>query len=158
MLSTEMTRQAMEKIKEGYFVEGIHIKDERPPVWDSVCVAFNIIPKNAIFAYGDVIYNPDAIPLAHYLIEHEKVHFRQQGFTPEGAALWWGKYLRDPQFRVSQEVEAYGVQYREMCKLTKDRNQRYKILFNLAEQLSGKLYAEAISHADAMKKIKSYVL
>ena len=133
---------------------GVRIIYDYPPVWGSVCKTFQIIPRNVIFAYGDCIYNPDQIDLPDYLVEHEKVHFGQQGHTQEGAALWWGKFLRDPEFRVSQEVEAYGKQYRVMCSQTNDRERRVKILYSLAASLSGPLYNKAITQAEAMRLIK----
>lgn len=133
---------------------GVRVIYDYPPVWGSVCSTFQIVPRGVIFAYGDCIYNPDKVDLPLFLVEHEKVHFEQQGHTREGAALWWGKFLRDPEFRVSQEVEAYGVQYYEMCKLTGDRNQRAKMLWSLASSLSGPLYNKAITHQEAMRLIK----
>lgn len=137
-----------------YIQKGVTIIVDKPPVWNSVVNTFNVLPKNTIFAYGDVIYNPDDIDIQDYLLEHEKVHFKQQGNTKNGAALWWGKFLRDSDFRVDQEVEAYAHQYNQMCKATKDRNQPVKILFHLATTLSGPLYNYSIDTGDAMKRIK----
>lgn len=133
---------------------GVLIIYDYPPVWGAVCQTFQIIPRNVIFAYGDCIYNPDQIDLPYFLVEHEKVHFVQQGYTQEGAALWWGKFLRDPEFRVSQEVEAYGRQYRVMCSQINDRNQRVRVLWSLGQSLAGPLYNKAISHQEAMRLIK----
>jgi len=134
-------------------VFGVKVIHDYPPVWNNVCLTFNIIPKNVIFAYGDCIYNPDDIDLPEFLVKHEQVHFKQQGGTQEGAMLWWGKYLRDPEFRIEQEVEAYGVQLREMRKLTKNREEWTKMLWNLAKSCSGPLYNNAITHTEAMKRI-----
>ena len=133
---------------------GVRIIYDRPPMWDAVCSTFQINPRNVIFSYGDCIYNPDQIDLPDFLVEHEKVHFGQQGHTQEGAALWWGKFLRDPEFRVSQEVEAYGKQYKAMFSQISDRNQAARVLWNLAASLSGPLYNKAISHQEAMRLIK----
>lgn len=127
---------------------------EKPPMWDEIVAAFNVVPVNAIFSYGDCIYNPQGVELQDYLIKHEMTHFKQQGGTREGAAIWWGKFLRDPKFRAEQEIECYGVQFYEMCKLTGDRNKHAKILWDLASSLSGPLYDNCISHVEAMRRIK----
>ena len=132
----------------------MRIVNEKPPVWDAVCAAFHINPKGVLFTYGDAIYNPDGVQIPDHIIEHEQVHEKQQkrdGMTPE---LWWGKFLRDKDFRLDQESEAYAVQYAFICKHLKDRNQRHKFLFNIALSLSGPLYDKCIGHMEAMALIK----
>lgn len=66
------------------------------------------IPPHSLFTYGDTIYNPSGRTIPDDQVHHEEVHQRQQGSDPEA---WWSKYLMDPKFRLSQEVEAYGNQY-----------------------------------------------
>lgn len=132
------------------------VVQERPPVFDSVCAAFNMYPKGAVFSYGDKIYSPDYPVLPDHLIAHEMVHLRQQGHTKEGAAIWWGKFLRDPEFRLSQEVEAYARQYQYFSAHTGDRNAPFKFLHTLAQSLSGPLYNNCITHAEAMQRIKNH--
>ena len=130
---------------------GVLIVNEKPPVWDRICEAFGMTPKNVIFAYGDRIYNPGGGVLPDFLIEHEKVHFKQQAGE---VAVWWDKYLSDPQFRLEQEIEAYAHQYNEMCKLTKDRNEHAKMLWGLSISLSSSIYNNIISHNEAMEVIQ----
>ena len=130
------------------------IINKKPPVWDSVCKAFNILPKNVLFTYGDIIYNPDSADLPHHIIVHEEIHEAQQtkeGMTPE---LWWGKFLREPKFRLDQESEAYAAQYKYFCEHNKDRNTRARFLMALVGSLSGPLYGNIITTSDAMKLIK----
>lgn len=67
-------------------------------------------PTNAIFAYGDTIYNPSGLTIDPDLEYHESVHQKQQQ-SFRNAGEWWDKYLTDKDFRKSQEVEAYGGQY-----------------------------------------------
>lgn len=151
------------------------IKYELPPIWDNVCVAFDVNPGTTLFTYGDTIYNPGAVePIPDHLVVHEEVHAEQQnckyvikkssvGFsttpieikkmTPE---LWWGKFLRDPVFRLDQEAQAYGAQYAFMCKTNKDRNHRYKTLWYLAGILSGSLYGNCTSRQEAVKLIQKF--
>lgn len=129
---------------------------DRPPCFDSVCAAFNMMPKYAVFSYGDKVYSPDVENLPDHLIEHEKVHLRQQGHSEEGAALWWGKFLRDPQFRIDQEIEAYARQYQYFCSKVTDREKVAKFVWSLAQSMSGPLYDNCISHYEAMQRIKNH--
>lgn len=129
---------------------------DKPPCFDNICATFNIVPKNTFFSYGDCVYSPDIEVVPDHIIEHEKIHLRQQGFTKEGAALWWGKFLRDPKFRLEQELEAYARQYQYFCSQTSDREKVAKFLWQLAGSLSGPLYERCITHYEAMNKIKNY--
>ncbi len=148
-------------------IEGsFKVKIAKPPIWDDVCGAFQIEPV-AYFTYGDTIYNPNNLPLLPEIVEHERVHMEQQlAFIPperrikgnenEGAALWWGKYLREPAFRVDQEARAYGRQYEVICNATRDRNVRFKYLYALAGSLSGPLYNHSVDRVEATRLIKSF--
>lgn len=130
------------------------IVNEKPPIYDSIVRAFQVTPVNTVFTYGDTIYNPSGKPLPDHLIEHEKVHIKQQNGNDADAALWWGKFLRDPVFRLDQESEAYGVQYRYVHDQIQDRNRRAVALHTFAATLSGPLYNNCIGHTDAMALIK----
>jgi len=130
----------------------MQIKNEKPPIWENACAAFQINPKNTIFTYGDIIYNPGGKTLSEDVIAHETVHIQQQ--SVDGPDLWWGKYLRDPEFRIQQEVRAYAAQFAFLISKYKDKNQRVRILMDLAQLLSGPLYANAISHTEAMMLIQ----
>lgn len=126
---------------------------EKPPVWEAVCNAFGIRPA-AYFTYGNAIYCVDVPPPPPDIIEHERVHMSQQseeGMTPE---LWWGKFLRDPVFRVEQEAEAYGRQYAFLYPRIKDRNVKVRLLHSLAMSLSGPLYNNVIGVGEASNLIQ----
>lgn len=130
------------------------IKIEKPPVWDNACAAFQINPAKTVFTYGDTIYNPGNIDIPDDLIVHEMVHINQQNGNDDDAALWWGKYLRDPRFRLLQETEAYAKQYAFICKTTKDREKRNRVLHNIATILSGPLYGHCVGATEAMLLVK----
>lgn len=134
--------------KDNYIVD-VEVKNEFPPVYDNLCAAFEIKP-NVYFTYGNAIYNPFNLPLPKEIVEHEKIHMKQQIDSPD---LWWGKFLRDPEFRLSQEAPAYGRQYQVACERIKDRNQRFKYLRQLATSMSGPLYKNMVSHEEAMRLI-----
>lgn len=131
----------------------------KPPVFDMVSAAFQVNPINALFTYGNKIYNPGNNPVPEYLVVHEKVHMVQQNWNDKDAALWWGKFLRDPEFRIDQESRAYGTQYAWMCKNMKEyrgRDQQFQLRVGLARILAGPLYDNCISHGEAMGLIKQH--
>ena len=108
---------------------------------------------NTIFTYKDTIYNPSGRDIPDYLIRHESTHTKQQGNDPDA---WWERYLHDAYFRLKQETEAYAAQYAYICQRVKDRNQRNRVLIDIAASLSGPTYGSMISQLGAMKMIKEY--
>lgn len=136
----------------------VEILNERPPIYEQVLssgLAFN--PNSVLFAYDGKIWNPSGEELATHLIAHESVHLKQQeefGGTDE----WWGRYLIDPLFRIDQEVEAYATQYAFICGYVKDRNQRSRVLTDLARYLSGPMYGNAITLAGAKKMMRAQLI
>lgn len=127
------------------------IKIENPPNFDLIKVAFPLAKEN-IFAYAPHIYNPNAGYIDPVVIKHEEVHIKQQGDNPEE---WWKRYIVDSAFRFTQEAAAYQIQYKELKKITKDRNKLFKWLDWLAKDLSSPLYKSVCSYQEALKVIKS---
>lgn len=140
---------------------------KEPPCYDSVCLAFNT-KINAYFTYGDTIYCVGVPYPAPDIIEHEQAHMAQQLAmcgentepTPEnyekGARLWWGRFLREVDFRIDQEARAYGAQYAMICKRIPHRQMRFEVLQQLSRTLSGPLYNNSINLIGAMQRIKEY--
>src|SRR3990167_8359219 len=90
-------------------LKDLKLSEEKPLIYDNVSQVFGIIP-HAYFTYGDTVHcvgvpNP---PTAD-IIAHEKLHIKQQQ-EAGGPDLWWGKFLREPEFRVDQEAKAYARQ------------------------------------------------
>jgi len=128
---------------------------DKPPVYDRIIQAGMIFNANStIFAYNGAIYNPADLDLPQDIIVHEMVHLAQQGDTEESATAWWDRYILDVYFRIQQEIEAYGAQYRYAATIVKDRNRRYSLLRKLAESLSGPMYGNAIPFDSAITSIK----
>lgn len=133
----------------------MQVSFEKPPVWEEANKLFKLDGRTGVvFTYGDTIYNPWKVNIPQDLIEHEKTHAKQQNWSTDEAKIWWEKYIADPEFRIQQEVEAYGRQYRFLCKTNKDRNKRARILWELAEMCSGPLYGNAVSFNEAMNRIR----
>lgn len=123
-----------------------------PPNYDAILL--HVSPdKTTTFCYGDTIYNPHNVPITPDLEVHEEVHQKQQGKNPE---IWWYRYLKDSDFRLSQELEAYGEQYAFVKRHVKEP----KLLDWFKEQaafaLSGSVYGNLLSYGQAESKLRSY--
>lgn len=122
------------------------IKIGFPPNIEEIRNTFEL-SGHEIFAWDGIIYSPSQ-DLPEWLIEHEKIHFKQQNGDPEG---WWNRYLSDEQFRLDQEIPAHVKEYKVYCSKIKDRNSHFKKKIELARRLSGKMYGNMISMNEAMK-------
>lgn len=118
---------------------------ERPPNFNEIIKVFPSVEyaTGVIFCYGDAIYNPNGIYLSEASITHERVHSIQQGIHPKE---WWDEYLINPEFRLQQEIEAYGTEYSV---------DPYNI-DHYARVLSGPTYGNIISFEEAKRKIIDY--
>lgn len=110
--------------------------------------------RSALFCFGDTIYSPHLkgsdIDTAH--VVHEMTHSRQQGDKPKE---WWTRYLADESFRLSQELEAYCVQYRFYQQTGLSRDQLAIRLGHMAQALSSKMYGDCIGYPEAIKQIRN---
>lgn len=127
------------------------VSEKYPPNINDIRL-FLDVSDDVIFCYGDTIYNPSKKTITEDLMLHEEVHKRQQGGLPDA---WWFRYLRDEQFRLEQELEAYGVQY-SLVKSKTSGKLREWILDKMAEALSGKVYGNLLNFAQAKSKIRNY--
>lgn len=120
------------------------IKYEEPPIWASVKTAFDFNEKTTIFTFGDTIYNPAGLNVTEDLQVHEGVHEKQQAamnvMGKLGPARWWKKYIKDPEFRFEQELEAYRAQYKFAARNIKGREQLHQYCVMLARHLMGPMY------------------
>lgn len=118
------------------------------------------VTENNIFAYGQTIYNPGGGRLSRELVAHEQVHFEQQAtfikpwWSRNGVESWWRKFLKDPEFRLSQELAAHRVEYAEFCHNNRDRNRRGQYLRMIAQRLAAPMYGGLITAAEAAKAIR----
>lgn len=126
-----------------------------PPNYETIRLALNLQGnKTRFFCYGDAIYSPDGTEPPEDVIYHEHIHELQQGKFPDN---WWAQYLTNKDFRLKQEIEAYGAQY----KVLKDAGIRGKglqmVLTDLATSLSMD-YNLPITLQQAESKIRNYGL
>lgn len=128
------------------------IVNEKPPFLDKIISAgMNPNLDRTVFTYGDTIYNPSGKEIPEYLLVHEEVHSKQQGNKPKE---WWEQYIKDQKFRLQQETEAYAAQLAFMCSEQRDRNQRARVLHEIAVTLSGPTYGKSIDYQLASKTVK----
>lgn len=127
------------------------IIEDFPPNYAILNKVFKLTDIN-VFAYAPNIYNPNNCYLDPVVILHEQVHIKQQKDNPE---KWWQRYIVEASFRACEEISAYQVQYKALQKITKDRNQLFKWLHQLATDLSSPTYGEIITYDEAIKAIKS---
>ena len=125
------------------------IVNDWPPNIKSIRAVLPVSRDN-IFAYGGKIYSPGASRLDSALIEHEKVHFTQQGKDVEG---WWEKFLANKQFRLSQEIPAHQAEWAEFLRGNPGRKARRVRLKGMAKRLSAPMYGRLISTGQAKKAI-----
>jgi len=127
-------------------------------MFDEVSKLFGVKETDPIFyTYGDTIFSPCGLVPTADLQRHEETHAEQQEHHPDVAKMWWARYVQDQDFRIDQETEAYGEQYRWYCQNEKRRDMRAKYLFQIAKHLSGTMYGSIITHTEAMKRIREYV-
>lgn len=123
-----------------------------PPNIEKIRSVFPDIAPRAVFTYGDTMFIQDTKPVevAEHLVQHEMTHTLQQGEYPE---VWWNKYLSDVEFRLSQEIEAYGRQYRYIYDRTLNKYAK-EALMMLAIDLSGPMYGNLLTFGEAETKIR----
>ena len=100
-----------------------------------------------IITYFPHIYYKWNLNDAKYV--HESVHLRQQ--SEMGVELWWDKYCADPQFRLSQEVEAYKAEVEFIRTTVSDTRERFKMIREIAKELAGPIYGHIIKVEDAIQ-------
>ena len=97
--------------------------------------------NDTIFAFNNTIYTSNELP--DHLLEHEKTHLRQQNTI--GADNWVSMFMRDPKFRLSQEIEAYKIQ----LKTVKDKNARTRLKNEIVKALCSPMYGHMVDEVKA---------
>lgn len=124
-----------------------------PPNYSTI-LQYLTPPKDAVFAYGDTIYNPTGKDISPDVIIHEECHQRQmQGWQPDA---WWFSYLMDKSFRLKVEVEAYATQYHFVKDKVPSKVAKL-CLFDLASNMS-MLYSLGITHSQAETLIRKFTM
>jgi hypothetical protein len=122
-----------------------------PPNIENIKMVFPVT-EHTIYAYGDIIYSPQGDQIRPDLIYHENVHREQQAGNPEA---WWGRYLTDVDFRLSQEIEAYAKQVEFVRKHTTSKIAK-DCLEDCARQLASPLYSLGLDYYQIETMIRKY--
>jgi len=125
----------------------MQIKQKKP--WLAYILALKfplILDKDTLMVWGNTIYYEGEEKVTGHLLKHEKVHIKQCRGSKWIGLLWWLRYSFSKKFRLSQELEAYRVQYKHSGDP--------RVLIHIANDLSGKLYGNLISYEEAIKLIK----
>lgn len=130
------------------------VSNELPPNYEAIVKTFPVVKKRqgVVFTYGDTIYAPTSggtIPKD--LMVHESYHSEIQNKT--SPALWWERYLKDPEFRAEQELGAYQRQYKSARKRYSKASLR-GLLERIAGDLSSGIYGNIYTLDEAKKLIK----
>ena len=131
-------------------VEGIR----NAPIFSLLKERFPLDEEKVVITYGDSIFLNHKDALTQDLFVHESVHCKQQGYNDADASNWWGCYLSQKSFRLSEEIEAYRAQYAFLKKHIKNRNRLFGELRRLAKDLSGHVYGNIIGFLTAMQEIR----
>jgi hypothetical protein len=133
--------------------DSIKIVETFPPNYKQICDRFPTVANtpDALFMYDIVLHNPHKIKLLDHVIIHETVHSYQQAGKPEE---WYEKYFTDTQFRLSQEVEAYGMQFAYILDQGNHRDYNDGMLFQIAGKLKDPIYDFDLNYMQAELMIK----
>jgi len=127
------------------------ISHNKPPHYLILKWVFGFDWNQNVATLGDTIYF--SIPkLPDHLMEHEKIHLKQQRYSKLYAVWWWVKYIFSKEFRFSQELEAYRAQYKYFCENYHPTG-RKEFLNKIAGDLSSPLYGNIIGYFEAIDKI-----
>lgn len=134
-------------------INNMMVLDQEPPeeLKNKIEAAGLKPTPDTCYAYGRFLYNPSGNEIQVNLKIHEEVHMIRQNPDPDE---WWDKYLKDPVFRLEEEILAYQKQYKYAKMMIKDRNELFKFLNRLANDLSSPMYGSIISKTEALKKIR----
>lgn len=129
------------------------IIEDYPPNYDKIKAVFPDLEASLpLFCYNGSIYNPFKVKVYPDLHVHERVHVLQQGDNTEG---WYDKYLSDLQFRLDQEIEAYGVQYKFLSGTLPSKILK-QALHGISTSLAGPLYGNLLTYNQAESKVRHF--
>jgi hypothetical protein len=118
---------------------------EKPPNWELLTAHFPVDWNTVIVTYGDTIHSKEKI---HFLKEmHELIHTQQQ--TKMDKDVWWDKYIKDKEFRLYQELEAYANEIAWAKKVIQDRNEKQRYLHQIYIDISSPMYGNMVSFSEA---------
>lgn len=127
--------------------ESIYLSVKDFPYLERYTALFPINLDEVAFPYKGKIYANKELP--EELLEHEKVHFKQQ--EEIGDDIWEERYLTEPNFRVQMELEAYKKQL-TYFKINRDIYDIARV--QIAKVLSSPMYGNILTYKKAYQLLK----
>lgn len=133
----------------------VKVLNAYPPNYPALLKAFPYIKgrQGIIFSWGrDKLYAPKLNgSLPQWLFDHEAVHGKRQG---DNIDQWWLDYIRDPAFRLAEEVLAHKQEWESYLRSNWSSRRHTTVYLNMmAERLSGPLYGNLLSYDEAYNAI-----
>jgi hypothetical protein len=132
-----------------------------PPNYREITKAFpKVVSTSCLFAWGDDYYNPYNVRVPIKLEAHEAMHGRRQllyasKIYGDGIEGWWAQYLKDPGFRLDEEVIAHRMEYLTAnVSETLNRHERRGLLKVTAARLAHPMYEYGITKARALRLLR----
>jgi len=126
------------------------ISRKKPPHFWLMKLLYKCDWGNTAFGFGDKIYAKYTLPVD--LITHENTHCEQQRFSYLLAWVWLARYIVSRSFRYRMELEAYQNQFAHYSAI--NPHQKYLFLDRIAKDLSGEMYGNLVTYAEAREKIQ----
>ena len=153
-MSKKKDNQAQDAIKDA-LMDRMELVSELPPYWEDILEAVpGADPNTSAFTWGNQIYVPNqkTDKIGATVLQHEVQHSEQQDLIG-GPKEWWKRWVKDKAFRLEQEGEAYARQYWFFCSVKKDRNARARFLHQLCANMSGPMFGNMCTYAEAKEII-----
>jgi len=133
----------------------VKIINDYPPQWEKIKAAFPgaVASRSVLITIGNVIYNPFNVEMRDDLIEHEKVHMRQQDQYNLNPDQWIEEYLNNPKFRLSVEIEAYREHLKFLHRKIVGKTFK-KAIKHYARALSSTVYGNVCSYEFALEQLR----
>lgn len=128
------------------------ISYNKPPHYWLLVKLFGFDWSRNVAVFGDTLYSKNH-DLPDHLIIHEKTHTKQQKHSKIYAVWWWAKYILSPEFRFSQELEAYQAQWKYFQTFYHS-SAHFSFLHKITSDLASPLYGSIVSYSKAMRLIR----
>jgi hypothetical protein len=127
--------------------ESIYLPLKDFPYLERYTSQFQLDLNDVAFPYKGKIYSNKELPAE--LLAHETVHFKQQ--EEIGADEWEERYLKDANFRVKMEIEAYKKQ---LTFYTANKDVYEAGRMAMAKVLSSLMYGNILTYQEAYHLLK----
>ena len=121
-----------------------------PPNYREIKKHFAIAGRtDCAFSWGtNRLYFIGTDPISPALMAHETAHGIRQGHEEASIRAWWERYMRDPEFRLEEEVIAHRAEYACLGETFQGKALENH-LTSIAKRLASPLYGGMVSIREA---------